>query len=158
MGSFDRCAIVIDVREQYEWDAGHVSCATRIQIQKNPTNWRQDVLALAGGNKETPIVTYCAAGVRAQSAVDMLVQEGYTDAVNGGGYSTQLESICQACFSTSRESTSSFDLAASSSFADDLTSTSTVPLMTSGAAELFTSFPTVLLLSLFCLRCIRGFH
>eukprot|EP00913_Durusdinium_trenchii_P034291 g32085.t2 len=107
--------------------------------------------------KETPIVTYCAAGVRAQSAVDMLVQEGYTDAVNGGGYSTQLESICQACFSTSRESTSSFDLAASSSFADDLTSTSTVPLMTSGAAE-FTSFPTVLLLSLFCLRCIRGFH
>ncbi|CAK9079675.1 unnamed protein product [Durusdinium trenchii] len=124
---------------------------------RNPTNWRQDVLALAGGNKETPIVTYCAAGVRAQSAVDMLVQEGYTDAVNGGGYSTQLESICQACFSTSRESTSSFDLAASSSFADDLTSTSTVPLMTSGAAE-FTSFPTVLLLSLFCLRCIRGFH
>ncbi|CAK9079670.1 unnamed protein product [Durusdinium trenchii] len=118
MGSFDRCAIVIDVREQYEWDAGHVSCATRIQIQKNPTNWRQDVLALAGGNKETPIVTYCAAGVRAQSAVDMLVQEGYTDAVNGGGYSTQLESICQACFSTSRESTSSFDLAASSSFAE----------------------------------------
>ena len=34
MGSFDRCAVVIDVREQYEWDAGHVSCASRLQIQK----------------------------------------------------------------------------------------------------------------------------
>ena len=32
--SLDRCAVVIDVREQYEWDAGHVSCATRLQIQK----------------------------------------------------------------------------------------------------------------------------
>lgn len=59
---------------------------------------RQDMLALTDGSKDcditcfclfqhvphltsghlhqdTPIVTYCAAGVRAQSAVDMLIQE-----------------------------------------------------------------------------------
>eukprot|EP00438_Fugacium_kawagutii_P016799 Skav217477 [mRNA] locus=scaffold1405:199471:200665:- [translate_table: standard] len=100
MGSLDRCGIVIDVREQHEWDAGHVSCATRLQIQKSPPNWREDrscdscaELCCAG---DTFIVAYCAAGVRAQSAVDMLVQEGYTDVLNGGGYSTQLESVCQA--------------------------------------------------------------
>lgn len=34
MGSLDRCGVVLDVREKYEWDAGHVSCATRLQIQK----------------------------------------------------------------------------------------------------------------------------
>ena len=76
--------------------------------------------------KDTPIVAYCAAGVRAQSAVDMLVQEaqpafcefeemlvlqqfdwhawlvpeGYTDVTNGGGYSSQLEKVCQACAAT----------------------------------------------------------
>lgn len=76
--------------------------------------------------KDTPIIAYCAAGVRAQSAVDMLVQEaqpafcefeemlvlqqfdwhawlvpeGYTDVMNGGGYSSQLEKVCQACAAT----------------------------------------------------------
>lgn len=41
--SLDRCAVVIDVREQHEWDAGHVSCATRLQIQK--------ILKLQGGTR-----------------------------------------------------------------------------------------------------------
>lgn len=43
--SLDRCAVVIDVREQWEWDAGHVSCATRLQIQK--------ILKLQGENLRT---------------------------------------------------------------------------------------------------------
>ena len=30
----NRCAVVLDVREQWEWDQGHVSCATRLQVQK----------------------------------------------------------------------------------------------------------------------------
>mmetsp|Transcript_23098 Transcript_23098/g.37613 ORF Transcript_23098/g.37613 Transcript_23098/m.37613 type:complete len:166 (+) Transcript_23098:14-511(+) len=136
MGSLDRCGVVIDVREKYEWDAGHVSCATRLQIQKNPLNWRQEILDLAG-SKDTFIVAYCAAGVRAQSAVDMLVHEGYTDVLNGGGYTTQLESVCRACAATT---TSQSNLAsAASSGAVNSTNDSTTILSTTSASSLTSS-------------------
>ncbi|CAE7871166.1 unnamed protein product, partial [Symbiodinium sp. KB8] len=94
----NRCAVVLDVREQWEWDQGHVSCATRLQA----------VADLA--EKDTPIVAYCAAGVRAQTAVLLLRVEGYSDVANGGGYSSQLEDICAACAATTTTTTSSGDL------------------------------------------------
>eukprot|EP00434_Breviolum_minutum_P033690 symbB.v1.2.029811.t1/scaffold3301.1/size59484/4 len=155
--SLDRCAVVIDVREQYEWDAGHVSCATRLQIQKNPSNWRQDMLNLAG-SKDTPIVAYCAAGVRAQSAVDMLVQEGYTDVTNGGGYSSQLEKVCQACAATTTSEslnlTSSGMTASStnSSLETDFGSSSTVAMSN---ATGFNMLPAFLLLMVFFRHLFR---
>uniref|UniRef100_A0A6U4M456 Rhodanese domain-containing protein n=1 Tax=Hemiselmis andersenii TaxID=464988 RepID=A0A6U4M456_HEMAN len=94
------CAVVIDVREQWEWDKGYISCATRLQVQKDPDNWEEDLLELAGGDKDTPIVFYCAAGVRADRAVGIIQAEGYTDVTNGGGYTPQndlLEAVCDAC-------------------------------------------------------------
>lgn len=38
---------------------------------------------------------------------DALAREGYTDVLNGGGYTTQLESVCRACAATT--TTSHFD-------------------------------------------------
>lgn len=137
MGSLDRCGVVIDVREKYEWDAGHVSCATRLQIQRNPPNWRQEILDLAV-SKDTFIVAYCAAGVRAQSAVDMLVQEGYTDVLNGGGYTTQLESVCRACAATTTTSQSNLGNAASTGTVNS-TNDSTTILSTTSASSLTSS-------------------
>eukprot|EP00435_Cladocopium_sp_Y103_P021542 s1329_g5.t1 len=140
MGSLDRCGVVIDVREQYEWDAGHVSCAKRLQIQKNPPNWRQEILDLAG-SKDTFIVAYCAAGVRAQSAVDMLVQEGYTDVLNGGGYSTQLESVCRACAATTTTSQSNLANAASTGTVNSTNDSTTIlsTTTTTSASSLMTT-------------------
>lgn len=69
-------------------------------MQKRPSNWQADVLELAGGSKTTPIVAYCAAGVRAQQAVNILSDEGYTATTNGGGFPAQrdeLEAVCTAC-------------------------------------------------------------
>ena len=96
-----------------------------MQAEKNIIPKSEGNVPFAVG-KDTPIIAYCAAGVRAQSAVDMLVQEaqpaleeieeittvwltcmtqwlvpeGYTDVMNGGGYSSQLEKVCQACAAT----------------------------------------------------------
>jgi len=52
-----RCPIVIDVRTQLEWDAGHASCAHRLEIQDNPS-LEAKVLALAKGDRTHPLQVY----------------------------------------------------------------------------------------------------
>ncbi|CAJ1354705.1 unnamed protein product [Effrenium voratum] len=124
------CFVLIDVREQWEWDAGHASCATRLQIQKQqPANWREEVLNLTAGNKDTPVMVYCAAGVRAQTAADMLLAEGYTAVTNGGGYSNQLESNCNHCDGTKSLSGGAITSAPTQSAATAARSTILAPLL-----------------------------
>jgi len=94
------CAVILDVRGTDEWDRGHVSCATRLQVQDKPAGWEDDVLALVKGVKTTPIIAYCAAGVRAEAAVTALQEAGYSSVSNGGGYEGNkeaLEKVCEAC-------------------------------------------------------------
>jgi hypothetical protein len=52
-----------------QWDDGHVSCAKRLEVHQKPPDWEKKMLTLAGGSKTSPIVAYCAAGVRAQVLV-----------------------------------------------------------------------------------------
>ena len=63
-----RCPIMVDVRAQSEWDAGHVSCATRIPVQDDASR-TGEVLTLAGGDSSHPVVVYCYSGARAGRAV-----------------------------------------------------------------------------------------
>jgi rhodanese-related sulfurtransferase len=94
--------IVLDVRTQAEWDAGHVSCAQRIPVQDDPALIDQ-VKNLASGDLTVPIVTYCHSGVRAGAAETALTDAGFTYVRNGGGYAipagntAQLESLCSCC-------------------------------------------------------------
>lgn len=71
---------VIDVREQSEWDAGHVAGATLLPLA--------DVQARIGEvvpDKATPLLIHCAVGARSARASSWLAQLGYTDVVNVKG-------------------------------------------------------------------------
>jgi len=69
-------ALIIDVREQREWDAGHLNGAILMPMSKlNKDEQLPELLKLL------PIVkiiyTHCKAGGRALTAVDTLKQHGY---------------------------------------------------------------------------------
>ena len=68
--------VVLDVREQDEWDDGHLKVARLI-----PLSVLQDEAAcaeaVAGLDKEIPIYCHCKAGVRAQYGADILKQLGF---------------------------------------------------------------------------------
>jgi len=68
---------VIDVREQSEWDAGHVSGATLIPVGEFLRRIGEEVPNLA-----TQILLHCATGARSGRVAAAMVQLGYTDVVN----------------------------------------------------------------------------
>ena len=74
-------ALLLDVRSTEEWSAGHAKGALFLP-------WRQidNEAASKLPNKDTPIVTYCAVGVRAWYATRALRKLGYTHvtAMTGG--------------------------------------------------------------------------
>ncbi len=76
-------AAFIDVREQPEWDAGHIDGAIHIplsEIQSNPA-------ILSGLDKQTPYVLYCQGGRRSKTALIAFQQSGFTDVTDiPGGY------------------------------------------------------------------------
>lgn len=72
--------ILIDVRSQGEWDKDHIKDSIHI-----PHTEIADKIAGVTTDKSRKIVVYCAAGVRAETAKDALVELGYTNVENGGG-------------------------------------------------------------------------
>merc|ERR1711865_737852 len=103
------CTLIIDVRSASEWDAGHVSCAQRLEIQNNESLISSTVSCLVNQDLNYPIAVYCRSGNRAGVAVAALEAAGYTNATNSGGYDTSgsaLEAQCTCnpqptCTSTS---------------------------------------------------------
>jgi len=96
-----RCPIVIDVRTQAEWDAGHASCAHRLEIQYKP-DLVTKVLSLAKGDKTHPVQLYCRSGNRAGKAKGILQDKQWTHVTNAGGWqSGQMDSIKKLCECTS---------------------------------------------------------
>lgn len=71
---------VIDVREQHEWDAGHVAGATLIPLAEVPVRFAQEV-----PDRATPILLHCHSGARSGRAAAYLAQLGYVDLVNMAG-------------------------------------------------------------------------
>lgn len=74
-------AVVIDVRTEAEFAAGHYQGARNI-----PLNELQGRMAELG-DKQQPIVVYCASGMRSASAVKILKAHGFADVTNAGGLS-----------------------------------------------------------------------
>jgi phage shock protein E len=71
-------ATVIDVRTPGEYASGHYEGATNIPVQE--LQGRLGEL----GDKQKPVVVYCASGMRSASAATLLTAAGFTDVVNAG--------------------------------------------------------------------------
>jgi len=74
---------VIDVREPGEVAGGALARAVNIPHAS---------IGAAGAylppDRTTPIIVYCAAGGRAQAALQVLQSMGYTNVINAGGYAS----------------------------------------------------------------------
>jgi molybdopterin/thiamine biosynthesis adenylyltransferase/rhodanese-related sulfurtransferase len=73
-------ATILDVREESEWEQGHVTGARHI----SKSYIEQDIEALAP-DRAAPVVLYCAGGIRSLFAAQTLVDMGYTDVTSMTG-------------------------------------------------------------------------
>lgn len=71
--------LFIDVREPYEYQAGHVDGA----ISVPPSDLLAGAPQLKNVPKDTELVLYCYSGSRSRVAIEILKQQGYTNLVNG---------------------------------------------------------------------------
>ena len=70
---------VVDVRNTWEYDEGHVKNAVNIPLNEIPV--RIDEFRKLRG----PVILYCRSGNRSGMAVSMLKHAGISDVINGGG-------------------------------------------------------------------------
>lgn len=73
-------AVILDVRSKGEYSVGHIRGSINISVDtlNNNLNRLKD--------KDQPIITCCASGMRSASAKNMLKSKGYTQVYNGGGW------------------------------------------------------------------------
>jgi sulfur-carrier protein adenylyltransferase/sulfurtransferase len=75
-------ARLIDVREKTEWEEGHIPGARHV-----PRGYLELRIENAVPNKDTPVLLYCAGGVRSVLAARTLQDMGYSDVRSmAGGY------------------------------------------------------------------------
>lgn len=73
--------LVIDVRSEQEYSAGHFDGALNI-----PYDECADRLSELGNNKDRPIVLYCHAGSRSAVAHEILRKNGFIHVINARSY------------------------------------------------------------------------
>ncbi len=73
-------AIILDVRSKSEYAGGHIEGSINISVDalRNNLGKLKD--------KDQPIITCCASGMRSASAKSILASNGYTQVYNGGGW------------------------------------------------------------------------
>jgi len=71
--------ILVDCREQHEWEAGHIEGAKFMPL----SDFANASQALTD---EKPIIVYCRSGVRSMKATVFLQQKGFTAASMIGGF------------------------------------------------------------------------
>jgi len=72
--------IVLDVRTQEEYDAGHIAEAIRLESADFETE-----AATVLPDKDATILVYCRSGNRSKTASKMLLELGYTNVYDFGG-------------------------------------------------------------------------
>jgi phage shock protein E len=72
-------AQIIDVRTQEEFQNGHIKGSLNIPLQNLQNNFSKI-------NKDKPVITCCASGMRSASAKGMLQSKGFSEVHNGGGW------------------------------------------------------------------------
>jgi len=78
----DQGGIIIDVRSQAEFYSGHIENSLNIPLGDLPSKIDQFK------DKDQPIITCCASGMRSAGAARVFSAKGYTNVVNGGGWSS----------------------------------------------------------------------
>lgn len=81
-------AIIVDVRSKAEYLSGHIKDSINIPVD----TLRNNLFKLK--DKNQPIITCCASGMRSASAKSILKSSGYTTVYNGGGWSSLKNKIC----------------------------------------------------------------
>jgi len=76
-----RGALVIDVRSEAEFDGGHAPGSVNIPLDQLQEN-------ISRLNKNKPIITCCASGVRSATARRILLNSGFAEVYNGGSWAT----------------------------------------------------------------------
>lgn len=74
-------AIILDVRSKAEYACGHIKGSINISVDQLTSNLHK----LKDKNK--PVITCCASGIRSASAKSILQSNGFTEVHNGGGWS-----------------------------------------------------------------------
>jgi len=74
--------VLVDVREQDEWDEGHIPGAVHV-----PRGYLESRIEQAAPDRTRPVVLYCAGGNRSAFAAKTLEELGYENVVSlAGGY------------------------------------------------------------------------
>jgi rhodanese-related sulfurtransferase len=73
-------AMIVDVRTPGEYASGHIKGSVNIPVDQLRTGMSKLK------NKQTPIITCCASGMRSATAKSILVSSGYDQVYNGGGW------------------------------------------------------------------------
>jgi len=76
-------APVIDVRTPDEYSSGHFPNARNIPLDR-----LDSAIAALDAAKESPLIVYCASGMRSAQAARLLAKAGYTKVLNAGGLSS----------------------------------------------------------------------
>jgi phage shock protein E len=71
--------LVVDVRTEYEFEEEHYQNAINIPIDQVHARLAEF------GEKNKPVIVYCASGARSAYAAKLLRAAGYTDVINAGG-------------------------------------------------------------------------
>ena len=77
-------AIILDVREQHEYDAGHIVGAFLLPVG----TISNDTAAAVIPAKDSVVLVYCRSGNRSKTASAALVELGYTQVYEFGGINT----------------------------------------------------------------------
>ena len=72
--------IIVDVRTKAEFSGGHIKGSKNIPLQSLPANLNKLK------NKDKPVITCCASGMRSASAKSMLKSNGFSNVYNGGSW------------------------------------------------------------------------
>lgn len=83
--------VLVDVRSQGEFDAGHLEGAVLLPLDRIQTDIERSV-----PDRSTPLVLYCRSGARSGRACTLLAQMGYATVTNGGGIGSLAERLNRA--------------------------------------------------------------
>ena len=75
-----RAAAILDVREASEWDQGHLPGAIHVSKSYIEAQIEEEV-----HDRDTPVILYCAGGVRSLFAAQTLAEMGYTNVASMSG-------------------------------------------------------------------------
>lgn len=73
-------AIILDVRTKGEYNGGHIKGSINISVDQLKSNLNRLP------DKQKPIITCCASGMRSSSAKSILQSSGYAQVYNGGSW------------------------------------------------------------------------